>query len=541
MAYQAVGEIKRQALGRIGFLGSLYDIRTDTFTGDSIFKDRLPIELLEKPVEIRHTDFHLDYSSTQSEKLKQLKVDGNFKLNIMSGVAKLETSGSYLDMDKDISRLVKVDIIYRVETVEDHITINHTSVENLISTTMLSHSHATHVVTGIRWGANVIVSFENQVKSKEEKKEVQGKLDAGLNKFKAIVEVSGGASLEYQNTSKNEQGSVNIKISGDIQIEGKVPKVIEEVYDFLQTIPSAINKINDGKGKPLEYFLYPLDNIARSFKLETTIDRINLELDDYQLHQIDQEFDDRAKAVQKFDEFASEVKDVEDYLTAATNESVQKMKREIGLDQRKFRYNIAITLKRVRSSPTSEISSIDKIIEEFANSKSSSYSINRYLDQNQSLLEKIDQIRYLSKRGIKVVKYSERLKNYSRFKDKQDVYVFYTSDKLEEAQVEKWNIQYRYFLNLHEQLTQSQPVVNNCPTFIWIDYELLNDVDQSAETTIKYYKNGFLVTNDYYEYQKQLTASHTSEVLKKDEATSSIRFISTKVSSEEQRGTPKCC
>ena len=89
---------------------------------------------------------------------------------------------------------------------------------------------------------------------------------------KPSEEQGGSMKLEYNGQNNSKLRSLKISFSGDMLIRD-VPQTIEDVLRIFKTVPSELKKINDGKGKQLEYELYPLKHMAQSFKYQMTIQR----------------------------------------------------------------------------------------------------------------------------------------------------------------------------------------------------------------------------------------------------------------------------
>ena len=157
--------IHKQALGRVSHLGHLYDERTDSFLGFSSLKSSHakegegdPLKGALKKTDIPFTDISYLITGSTSDKLHKLSVDPHLKISVLSGLISLNCSGQYLSDKKETSRSSSADLFYKMTTVFEEIDISKLSAEQ-INVNSLTRN-ATHVVVGIKWGANVIGSFE---------------------------------------------------------------------------------------------------------------------------------------------------------------------------------------------------------------------------------------------------------------------------------------------------------------------------------------------------------------------------------------------
>ena len=95
--------------------------------------------------------------------------------------------------------------------------------------------------------------------------EVKADLQAVAN---AILSVTGGSSTQEINSTVKTVRTVRMRIEGDV-IEGTGGiDTEEEVKAFLKGVPSSLEKINEGKGRPVKYVLTETDEIVRDAGVE---------------------------------------------------------------------------------------------------------------------------------------------------------------------------------------------------------------------------------------------------------------------------------
>ncbi|CAF3989726.1 unnamed protein product, partial [Rotaria sp. Silwood1] len=139
--------ISRKALGRASQLGYLYDARKEEFCGISLFKNELPTTIVSS-IDVPHTQFEYDFSDTFEQKFKKLDVQAQLKVSVLA-----------------------------------------------VSYDALKLPNATHVVVGIKWGANVVASFEFANKENDLKTDIEGALKANMEKIS--LSISGSASVQF--------------------------------------------------------------------------------------------------------------------------------------------------------------------------------------------------------------------------------------------------------------------------------------------------------------------------------------------------------
>jgi len=265
----ADGAIIKQAVGRLGFIGSLYDVRTDRFEGGNLFNEELRPGLI-LTTDCAHTDFFVDENLSQKDTFNKLNIEGSLKLSLMAGLIKLESSAKYLNQTKTDSRTVRVTFMFNVKTKEQHLQVNMSDLCKYFSLDALQNPYATHCVIGIKWGAHVAATFEETLATSQAAEELQGQLAASLKKV--AISISGQAKLDNVDRTNSKFHSLKISFSGDVLIED-VPNTVEDVFTIFKKVPSMLKQLNDGKGQQLEFELYPLKRMAEIFKHELRIER----------------------------------------------------------------------------------------------------------------------------------------------------------------------------------------------------------------------------------------------------------------------------
>lgn len=261
--------ITRQAIGRHGFIGSLYDVRTDRFEGRNLFNRELPPSYVSIS-DCAYTTYILDENESQKDTFNKLNIDGSLKISLMAGLLNIEGSAKYLNQTKTNSRTVRVTHILHMKTKTQRLQISMADLCEYFSSDALDNPSATHCVIGITWGANVAATFEETLASSEAAEEVQGLLSAFLKK--PTIAISGDVALKHNDQSDSKFRSLKISFSGDVLIKD-VPHTVEDVFNIFKKVPSELEKLNDGKGQQLEFELYPLKGMAEIFKYQMNIQR----------------------------------------------------------------------------------------------------------------------------------------------------------------------------------------------------------------------------------------------------------------------------
>ncbi|CAF1132475.1 unnamed protein product [Didymodactylos carnosus] len=261
------GVITRQALNRVGYLGSLYNIRRDEFLGAEIFDSKLPDDVVST-VDCHTQNFHLDHENNYSSTFKHLDVQAELKLSIMGGIIKISGKGNYLSTVNTNDRYECLTCTSSLITKRDKVHISYKGVQKCICKEAFSDPRATHVVTEIVWGANVIAKFEQKKTGKNDLQKIGGQLEGAMNIGPGIGAmntgsgIEGKADVEVEDKSNNVKDKFSITFVGDVQMN-IIPATVADVATVLKGIPDKIKQMNGGKGVQLSFVLTPIKEVAR--------------------------------------------------------------------------------------------------------------------------------------------------------------------------------------------------------------------------------------------------------------------------------------
>jgi hypothetical protein len=155
----ANGALNRPALDQTAELGALYDARSDTFLSLSETHSLFKQAPSPGAVEVKHchsTDVRTVEVRTFKEKCAQLGVDLDLGASILAGLVPVKGCARYLAMHTD-TRAAHTSVWYSVTTVEEELNLASPGIKESLAFSALDTDIATHVVVGIRWGANYVV------------------------------------------------------------------------------------------------------------------------------------------------------------------------------------------------------------------------------------------------------------------------------------------------------------------------------------------------------------------------------------------------
>ncbi|XP_069816684.1 verrucotoxin subunit beta-like [Dendropsophus ebraccatus] len=242
------------ALGRPFTLGMLYDCREEKIIpGITLWnREDLARNIIEKSQ--KGTDFEVLTSDSLSDKSSALNISGALKISLWSGMIDIEGSGKYLTDTKESEKQARVTLQYKRTTKFEQLAMNHLSYNNITYQEVFDKGVATHVVTGILYGAQAFFVFDQKVTNSEKVKDVQGKLQVMVTKIGDLT-----VNMGMNSTKREEVRQFSCKFHGDFALE-KNPVTYEEAVEIYASLPSLLGE-NGEMAVPMKVWLYPLINL----------------------------------------------------------------------------------------------------------------------------------------------------------------------------------------------------------------------------------------------------------------------------------------
>ncbi|KAF9926035.1 hypothetical protein BGZ65_007466, partial [Modicella reniformis] len=390
-------------VGQAMALGDLYNARTGHCTKVSVLKNALPQTLIESRDENAiNTKFISE--ETYREKFEAFEINGNLKLNILANLVTLNAQGKYLTTEKKSSKSVKVSMSYAVQMKLDRINIRSDMIREYVNTKALDDPEATHVVTGIQWGGNIMCSFEQSLNEGDDEMEVKGSLLAACNSAKFGVELDGGLTEETERSNKNM--SIRISILGDIVPKAdSYPTTVEEAVQLMRGVPEFVEGVNEGKGSVLQYKLEPIEKIRTHFDLETrsaaVINTIRSELVD----KVESIFDTIVENRIRLTEGSNDILKYSQYIAETEEKRIKKELKSFNRDEQDFKNSLFETIQGIQTGEAGKAHEDELVglLREFEEGSCSSSMVDEVIKSYQALSRRISFISHCEKVNIEVI------------------------------------------------------------------------------------------------------------------------------------------
>jgi hypothetical protein len=255
-------EVQRPALGQSAELGSLYDGRTDAFLPLSLLRGAAPTAAIASNDKIE-SDIKLSFRDSYEEKFYNLNVTPELAASFLSGIVDVDGSAKYLLDNRHSHRILQASIHHSMTTREERLDLATLEVNSLLTLNEMKVSSPTHVVVGIIWGAQTIVTARQKIGSNDKQANIRSDFQSKLESFKSIVESGGDIELETSGQQRLKGIPSEVVVYSDLLTDDDIgPDDLQSALKFIRDVPRYIALENSGKGKPLVFALLPLDTLA---------------------------------------------------------------------------------------------------------------------------------------------------------------------------------------------------------------------------------------------------------------------------------------
>ena len=208
------GKLELKTLGRGVALGELYDSRTSQFLGVQLCPNSTIDEITDHTNE---PDFKLEIKSSKTfeSRINLLHVEAQLSADILSGIVSVSGSGSYVNDTKSNSEEYSWGLAVFTRAKTASFSPYHSKVQATIGDTNVIKdykSRATHVVTTVVYGGDMIINLVAKEESKAEDSKLEGKLNAKLNNLGGWISAEGKISVDHKNQFSTEDKQLDIVV-----------------------------------------------------------------------------------------------------------------------------------------------------------------------------------------------------------------------------------------------------------------------------------------------------------------------------------------
>nr|AAI24491.1 Zgc:153921 [Danio rerio] len=294
------------ALGRPLYPGMLYDARSDSFIpGVTLWDNKLLTEDLNSHPQTR-TDLKFSSSDSFSSKSNLLDISSSLKASFLGGLVEVGGSARYLRDTKSSTRQSRVTMHYSATTRFDQLTMSHLG--TITYPQVFEQKTATHVVTGVLYGAQAFMVFDRMLSEQENSEHIETEMSLMVKK---MTSVNVDAAFKMTDSEKKSAEKISCTYHGDIN-PGQSPTTFEEAIKLYKDLPNLLNQQN---AVPVKVWLYPLH------LLNSAAARVKREISAVAAFTLEGIMEDLAEAERTFNELsgnrlANKFRDIRERLTS---------------------------------------------------------------------------------------------------------------------------------------------------------------------------------------------------------------------------------
>uniref|UniRef100_A0A3B4XZA0 Neoverrucotoxin subunit beta-like n=1 Tax=Seriola lalandi dorsalis TaxID=1841481 RepID=A0A3B4XZA0_SERLL len=251
------------ALGRPFTLGMLYDAQKDQLITGKIRFTLLRLQW--KKSNKKHLQQTSAYEITASDSFESksslLGIEASLKASFLSGLVEVGGSASYLNDKKKSNKQSRVTFQYKATTLFEQLTMTHPEDKNMQEKEVHEDCSATHVVTGILYGANAFFVFDSKKVDASDVQNIQGSMEAMVKKIPSFT-CEGKVDIKLSDEEKALTEKFSCKFYGDFILESN-PVTFEDAVKTYQQLPKLLGE-NGEKTVPVKVWLTPLKKLDSS-------------------------------------------------------------------------------------------------------------------------------------------------------------------------------------------------------------------------------------------------------------------------------------
>ena len=314
-----------------------------------------------------YSAFEIVASESINDKTSALDVSASLKASFLAGNVEVEGSAKYLRHNKTSKNEATVTLKYEATTKFEQLSMDHLGRDNLKYLDDFEQGKATHVVTGILYGAKAFFVFNSDVCNDENCQEVEGKLKVMVKKIPSIS-IDGEGSLKMKVEEKKSVEKFSCNFHGDFLLD-KTPSSFQDAVEVYQSLTKLLGASGEN-AVPVKVWLLPLTHLHTSAPKVVSevspafIEDMQAVLED--LKEVEMRCNDALKtAAQQFSAIGTKIKTFKDLCSGFKLE---------------FQRNLAKKLPAIRGGEEKEEAVLHEIWEKIYSSPFNSNNLNEWMD-----------------------------------------------------------------------------------------------------------------------------------------------------------------
>ncbi|XP_070708325.1 neoverrucotoxin subunit beta-like [Pempheris klunzingeri] len=254
----ASDNVKVAALGRPFTLGMLYDARTDQLIPGVTLWNNETLQKNEVKNSQHSSEFEMSASDTVESKSNLLNIKASLKASFLGGLVEVGGSAKYLNDTKKSKNQCRLTCQYKATTDFKQLSMSDLLTLDSEQTSIIENSVATHVVTGILYGANAFFVFDSEKVKSSSVQDIEGSMEAVIKKIPSF-NVEGKVEIKLTEEEEALTKKFSCKFYGDFILESNPATFVNAVKTYVD-LPKLLGE-NGENGVPLTVWMMPLKNL----------------------------------------------------------------------------------------------------------------------------------------------------------------------------------------------------------------------------------------------------------------------------------------
>ncbi|KAJ4940402.1 hypothetical protein JOQ06_026705 [Pogonophryne albipinna] len=479
-------------LGRPFTLGMLYDARSDKLVPGLRLWNGETLKTTTRDKISSHINFNA--SDSIESKSNMMDIEASLKASFLCGLIEVGGSAKYLNDQKKSKNQSRVTFQFKATTHFKELLIPNETLDTK-QREVIQKGLATHVVTGIMYGANAFFVFDSEKLEASQVKKIEGSMEAAMVK---TFHIEGKVNLKLTAAEKALTEKFSCEFYGDFLLD-RIPVTFKDAVQIYTQLPKLL-KTKGENSVPVKVWLMPLKSFdPKAPELKTGIS---------------------IRLVKKAQDVLEDLKEIRmrcnDSLEDSVEEDMPKLTEDIRTFQKVCDYyesslqqTMAKKMPSIRAGKESE-SSLEEVFEDRKKSPFSHEKLIRWLD----LKERFNIIWSCMDimKGVKIVDSKNELERVARRSNLVACFVFTSTEsadpyletmdhyanslKCASTEEEPWYYSDDVSRNMKQQAHDFITYANKCKDVCHFRIAFIEDKTFKG-ATIYWYKKGILQTEDF--------------------------------------------
>ncbi|XP_077386262.1 neoverrucotoxin subunit alpha-like [Festucalex cinctus] len=257
MSSTATKPMQLPALGQPYTLGMLYDARKDTLIPGFTLWDRDSLDSQTTETTQKSSSFKITASDTIESKSSLMDIEASLNISWLGGLVEVSGSAKYLNNKKKFKNQSRVSFQYKATTVFKQLSLPALGPLTSQQQKVIENSSATHLVTGLLYGANAVFVFDSQKLDASSVEDIQGSMKAVIKKIPTF-DIEGSAQIKLTAEEQKLTNKFSCTFYGDLILE-KNPSTFVQAVQTYSELPTLLG--DKENYAPVTVWLYPLHRL----------------------------------------------------------------------------------------------------------------------------------------------------------------------------------------------------------------------------------------------------------------------------------------